>query len=107
MPSIEETVRLQRVLGMGDTHIVFLDEEQFYLAHTDAERAVKDEVPLDECPVHVWLSSESYFGPAAEAVGHYYTAVKCEHDPTSESHRSDAQPYILTRLDVTEGKLQA
>jgi hypothetical protein len=54
MFTIEDVKRAQRDLGLGDRHVVYIDDEVFLLAHTDAERA--EHADLWQCEIHLWLS---------------------------------------------------
>ena len=70
-PSIDDVRDLQRSLGLLDTHIIYLDEEGFVIAHTDVERLHKSRTPLEECPLHKKASAWTYspLGPG------YFTAT--------------------------------
>ncbi len=55
MFTIEDAKRVQRDLGLGEFHVVYIDlDEGFAMAHTDAERA--SGMDLTECQFHYWLS---------------------------------------------------
>jgi hypothetical protein len=68
-PSIESVVALQRKLGIT-THLVYMGEERFVLAHTDPERSSGE--PLDACEVHGALSA---LDALPVAVGYYRADV--------------------------------
>jgi hypothetical protein len=55
--TVEEVRRVQKVLGLLDTHLVYVDaEEGFWMAHTQQER---ESVPdLHECRIHRYLCRE-------------------------------------------------
>jgi hypothetical protein len=57
-PSIEDAKWLQRTLELGHTHLVWLDEGGFVIAHTDDERRKAETRPLylETCPLHWWLT---------------------------------------------------
>lgn len=54
--SLDELIELQ-ARTETKSHLVYIGEHGFRIAHTDEERAVKDEVPLSECDLHYWLCS--------------------------------------------------
>lgn len=43
--------------GLTDVHLVFIWEDEFFVAHTDEERATGED--LKECPTHQWLLSQA------------------------------------------------
>lgn len=47
---IEALKALQKELGLQSIHLVQIREDDFIIAHTDAERAV--DVPLEQCGLH-------------------------------------------------------
>lgn len=53
MLSIKTLKSIQRDLGLGSNHVVYLGEKGFAIAHTDEERACK--TPLHECGLHLYL----------------------------------------------------
>lgn len=53
-PTIEDVKALQRRAKCTDYHVVWFDEEQFVIAHTDEERASLSD--LEDCPLHEKLS---------------------------------------------------
>jgi hypothetical protein len=56
MFTIEDAKRVQRDLGLGDRHVVYVDPAcGFVMAHTDAERAAGQEV-MNACRFHYWLT---------------------------------------------------
>src|SRR5258708_38484332 len=57
-PSIEDAKRLQGSLDLRDTHLVWLDESGFTIAHTDHERHMAGRGQmwrLDDCDLYDWL----------------------------------------------------
>src|ERR1700756_4795289 len=57
-PTIEDAKRHQALHGLGGTHLVWLDETGYTLAHTDHERVCAKahrEDYLVTCPVNQWL----------------------------------------------------
>ena len=90
--TVPEIVALQKRLGLTD-HVVELDAEGFTMAHTDAEReavASRSWQSLEDCELHNWLID---YGPPENVEPGLYTAVRRQHDPTSQSFRSGAGPY--------------
>jgi hypothetical protein len=97
-PSIDEAKALQSDLGLKDTHVVWLDESGFTMAHTDEERAT---INLEDCELHLWLDEN---GPPEDFQGAaWYVARRREHDPSShdpysQSFRSPGGPWVFERL---------
>jgi hypothetical protein len=89
-PELERLIAFQRAMGLSDTHLVRLEEGQFFLAHTDFERA--SGMDLSACPIHQWLNG--YGGPPA-APGVYIVGAP-EHDGYSVSFRGI--PWQLQRI---------
>lgn len=87
--SIEELTLLQDRLGLRDRHVVDLDARGFTIAHTDGERS--GSVPLHRCPLHTWLMEHG----RGLKTGLFVVEQRLS-DPTSESHRGDASPYLFT-----------
>ena len=51
--TIEDAKRVQRDLGLGEAHVVYIDDSGFVMAHTDRERA--SGMDLADCRYHYWL----------------------------------------------------
>jgi hypothetical protein len=49
----EDARRVQRHLGLGRVHVVYVGSDGFAMAHTDAERASATD--LRSCRHHYWL----------------------------------------------------
>ena len=81
--TLEELLELQQHWGLGDVHIVDLQETSFNLAHTNAERAHGEN--NRQCRIHAWLASH---GGPPKPVG-LYTITTHEPDGYSESYRSE------------------
>ncbi len=64
-PTIAKLVEIQTKLELQDTHVVWIGEHNFVIAHTDEERAT---IHLEECPLHQWLVEQG--GPPL-ATGYY------------------------------------
>jgi hypothetical protein len=80
---------------MADTHIVWLDDTGFVLAHTDVERA---EIDLDDCVLHNWLLEHGK--PSECQENDRFWAVRARKtDGYSATFRSDASPYVFEALD--------
>jgi hypothetical protein len=95
--SIAEATTLQDRLGLRDTHVVWLGQQDYTIAHTDAER--ESSTPLDQCSLHAWLGEN---GPPPDLeLNCWYLVVPREHDPYSESFRSDARPWDFELLADT------
>lgn len=94
--SCPDPTRLDQVVNneRNVEHVVYYGETSFTVQHPLRER----EHDMDKCPLHVWISEN---GPTEE-VGTYLVHERREHDPTSESFRSDASPWVF---DPIEGKL--
>lgn len=92
---LDEVVALQRRLGLADIHVVYLDVDRFYLAHTDMERNMKriGMFDLADCPVHKWLNGLGM----PPAIGLFIVRPR-DHDGYSDSFRSDAWPWELQPL---------
>lgn len=54
--TIDELVAKQAELSEGDVHLVYLDADKWYVAHTDEERAEGLEAMTD-CDLNDWLES--------------------------------------------------
>lgn len=93
--TIKELRVIQADLALGDVHLVHVRRDGFTMAHTDAERAA--DVFLGDCLFHHWMSDYGH-PPVAPGI---YQMVKREHDPTSESFRSDALPYDFTPVEIS------
>lgn len=93
-PTIQEAKDLQARLELRETHVLWLGEEGFTMAHTDTERAT---IALEECPLHCWLVEWGLPDEITE-LG-WYTARRREHDPTSESFRSGSCPWTFEPVD--------
>ena len=50
---LKELIAFQYELGLGDVHLVHIGENNWWLAHTEEERASDDN--LEECPFHTSL----------------------------------------------------
>lgn len=87
-PSIEEAKDLQDRLKLRETHVIWLDEEGFTIAHTDIERAT---IPLEFCELHCWLV-ENGLPDEIDEPG-WYIAMPHESDAYSESFRGGACPW--------------
>lgn len=57
VPTIADLRDLQAELGLLTTHVVWLDETGFVIAHTAAERANQGAVSLTACELHRQLSA--------------------------------------------------
>ena len=57
--TIADACRLQRDLGLLDSHVIYadIDSDWFVIAHTGAERELQAESPLTECAVHRYLAA--------------------------------------------------
>ena len=55
--SIPALVRLQSDRRLEQVHLVHFGLRSFTIAHTDDERAARDEHPLEECALHRWLTT--------------------------------------------------
>jgi hypothetical protein len=95
-PAISEIVALQQRLNMADTHIVWLDDSGFTLAHTDEERATID---LEDCGLHLWLMEHGKPSECQEN-DRFWAVREREIDGYSTTFRSDAGPYVFKALDV-------
>jgi hypothetical protein len=68
--TVEDAKRVQRDLGLGDVHVVYIDDEWgFSLAHTDAERA--SGTSLWDCQYHRWLFALMDDGAWGPYVGNF------------------------------------
>lgn len=50
---LKDLIHYQYELGLGDKHLVHIGEHNFWLAHTDEERA--SDMDLETCPFHTSL----------------------------------------------------
>jgi hypothetical protein len=92
-PTIERLKTVQAQLGMTDTHLCWLGERTFVLAHTDEERATID---LEDCELHQWLIDCT----AAPAVAGYYSVEP--HIPDLDSEPYGVAPWqflSMSRMD--------
>lgn len=58
--TIDEIVKLQANMGLGDAHLVWLGETGFAIAHTNAERYLAKadgDMALTDCPLHLRLAA--------------------------------------------------
>lgn len=87
-PTIQEAKDLQARLDLRETHVIWLGEEGFTMAHTDTERAT---ISLEECDLHCWLVENGLPDEVSE-LG-WYTAIPHQADAYSESFRGGACPW--------------
>lgn len=52
-PTVEQAKSLQHLLFLRDTHVVWVGDDGFSIAHTDMEREAGGE--LEECSFHLWM----------------------------------------------------
>lgn len=96
--TLKEVVAWQREHDMTDVHVVFLGRTGFHLAHTEPERDDL-EMDLESCELHQWLASDDPTTLDIPPQIGLYKVTKREHDPTSESFRSDHCPYDFEILE--------
>lgn len=92
MDTLADLIRLQRELGCGDVHMVRLEAKDFYVAHTDEERA--DGTNTADCPIHEWLVNLD--GPPAP-IGTYIALPDSDEDLMCDG----ADPYCLVSPPAT------
>lgn len=100
--SIEALKAIQADRELRDVHLLHIAERGFTMAHTDRERAQRDDggPTLEECDLHVWMSECA--GPPEEPG--IYVIERHHGDPVSESYRPDGCPFdIVDRLEVKHG----
>lgn len=73
---LNELIQKQADLGLGNDHLVWLGEDKWVCAHTDAERDEGIEA-LADCELNDWLDS---WGGPPERTGLIYIVVPYEDD---------------------------
>lgn len=99
--TLDDVIAYQRQHDLGDVHVVYVGVYGWRCAHTESER-IQDRSggpALSDCALHRWMMMNVHSpNDVLEGMG-LYKVTRREHDPTSESFRSDASSYDFERIN--------